>query len=269
MATRKLSERRGWAYTVAATILKPTLTAATSRTWEGGEHVPATGGVVVALNHVTKVDPLFAAHYLYDHGRIARYLAKSGLFESRAMATFMTAAGQIPVERESAGASAYAAAVDAVRAGKCVVVYPEGTITRDPDLWPMTGKTGAARIALATGCPVVPVAHWGAQDVLAPYSSRPRLLPRKHVTVRAGAPVALDDLVGRTDARSAVEATSRIMAAITGLLAEIRGEQPPAEPFDPRRRGVSEYGRPRAVEPRADDEPGEPGGRPTGDGEGA
>lgn len=254
---RRLQERRGWAYALGAGILKPTLTAATGRTWIGGENVPAEGGCVVALNHVTKVDPLFAAHYLYDHGRLARYLAKSGLFASRGLGTFMSAAGQIPVERESAGASAYAAAVEAVRRGACVVVYPEGTITRDPDLWPMTGKTGAARIALATGCPVVPVAQWGAQDVLAPYATRPSLLPRKHVTVQAGPPVRLDDLVdgaperaGVSDAVAARLATERIMDDITGLLAGLRGEQPPAERFDPRREGVSEHGRPRQVRPR-------------------
>lgn len=251
MAVRKLSERRGWAYTVAATILRPTLLAATSRTWSGGEHVPATGGCVVALNHVTKVDPLFAAHFLYDHGRLSRYLAKSGLFRVSGLGGFLGALEQIPVEREGSGTSAYRAAVDAVRDGKCVVVYPEGTITRDPGLWPMTGKTGAARIALATGCPVIPVAQWGTQDVLAPYAKVPHLLPRKSVQVTAGPPVDLADLV--TDGRpvttaAALTATDRIMDAITGLLAEIRQETPPATRFDPRSRGVSEYGRPRPTD---------------------
>lgn len=248
MAVRKLSERRGWAYTVAATILRPTLLAATSRTWSGGEHVPATGGCVVALNHVTKVDPLFAAHFLYDHGRLSRYLAKSGLFRVKGLGFFLDAAGQIPVERESSGASAYTAAVEAVREGKCVVVYPEGTITRDPGLWPMTGKTGAARIALETGCPVIPVAQWGTQDVLAPYGKVPDLLPRKRVQVTAGPPVDLADLVAKgrpVTTATALAATDRIMDAITDLLAEIRQETPPGARFDPRTEGVSEYGRPR------------------------
>ncbi|MDQ1103083.1 lysophospholipid acyltransferase family protein [Nocardioides zeae] len=252
MSVRRLSERRGWAYTLGASILRPTLTAAVTRTWVGGENIPAEGGCVIALNHITKVDPLFAAHFVYDHGRLARYLAKSSLFEVKGLGTFLTGAGQIPVERESAGLSAYEAAVAAVDAGACVVVYPEGTITRDPDLWPMTGKTGAARIGLATGAPVIPVAHWGAQDVLAPYSSTPRLLPRKHVTIQAGPPVDLADLTarGRVDTATAAEATERIMGAITTLLAGIRGEEPPAERFDPRAHGVSEFGRPRAVAPQ-------------------
>ena len=81
-------------------------------------------------------------------------------------------------------------------AGECVVVYPEGTITRDPDLWPMAGKSGAARIALATGCPVIPIGQWGAQDLLAPYAKKPDLFPRKPVTMKVGDPVDLSDLVG-------------------------------------------------------------------------
>lgn len=254
---RPLHEQRGWAYALGAAILRPSLFAATARTWRGAENLPAEGGCVIALNHITKVDPLFAAHFVYDHGRKGRYLAKSGLFDAPALGTFMTAAGQIPVERESSGASAFDAAVEAVRDGACVIVYPEGTITRDPGLWPMTGKTGAARIALETGCPVIPVAHWGAQDVLAPYARKPTLVPRKHVTVMAGPPVDLADLMERPGPVTntvAVRATGRIMDAITALLAEIRQEEPPAERFDPRKRGVSEYGRPRDVPPTNDEE---------------
>ena len=85
----------------------------------------------------------------------------------------------------------------AVQAGKCVVVYPEGTITRDPDLWPMVGKSGAARIALATGAPVVPIGQWGAQQLLAPYAKRPDLFPRKLITMKVGDPVDLSDLPRR------------------------------------------------------------------------
>ena len=128
------------------------LLATTKRTWRGGEHIPASGGCIVVFNHISHVDPLTAAHFLYDHGRIPRYLAKSGLFKNKALGFFLRGAGQIPVERLSRNAKgAYDAAVAAVRAGECVVVYPEGTLTRDPALWPMTGKSGAARIALETG----------------------------------------------------------------------------------------------------------------------
>jgi 1-acyl-sn-glycerol-3-phosphate acyltransferase len=126
-----------------------------------------------------------------------------------------------------------------------VVVYPEGTITRDPDLWPMRGKTGAARIALATGCPVIPVAQWGVQDLLAPYAKKPDLFPRKRITYRAGDPVPLDDLLTQPASNEVtLEATERIMAAITALLEEIRGAKAPAVRYDPRATGTAEIGNP-------------------------
>lgn len=214
------------------------------RDWRGGENIPATGGCVVVFNHVSHLDPLIAAHFLYDHGRIARYLAKSGLFKNAALGGFLKSAGQIPVERESANAhGAYAAAVDAVREGQCVVVYPEGSLTRDPDLWPMRGKSGAARIALATGCPVVPVGQWGPQEILAPYSPKPDFFPLKTVQLRAGPPVELADLIGKEATKEDVaEATDRIMAALTALLEDLRGEKAPAVRFDPLTAGLSRTG---------------------------
>ena len=179
---------------------------------------------MVVINHLSHVDPLTAAHFVYDHGRLPRYLAKSGLFKNQVLGCFMRSAGQIPVERASRDAvGAYDAAVAAVEAGECIVVYPEGTITRDPDLWPMTGKSGAARIALATGCPVMPIGQWGAQELLAPYAKKPDLFPRKPITMKVGDPVDLDDLVRPSPAHRVdvvQQATDRIMAAITGLVAE-------------------------------------------------
>ena len=149
------------------------------------------------VNHISHLDPLTMAHFVYDHGRVPRYLAKSEpVHEQGCSAASSRSAGQIPVERLSRNAvGAYDAAVDAVNDGECVVIYPEGTLTRDPELWPMTGKSGAARIALATGCPVIPVGQWGAQDILPPYSKKPDVFPRKHLTMKAGDPVVLDDLL--------------------------------------------------------------------------
>jgi 1-acyl-sn-glycerol-3-phosphate acyltransferase len=123
-------------------------------------------------------------------------------------------------------------AAAAVEAGECVVVFPEGTLTREPDMWPMAGKTGVARLALATHAPVVPIAQWGAHRLLARYGKLPRPIPRKTVTVVAGPPVDLADLYDRPqDAATLREATERVMDAITGLLEEIRGERAPAERF--------------------------------------
>jgi 1-acyl-sn-glycerol-3-phosphate acyltransferase len=237
---------RPWTFVAGATILKPLLITATSRTWIDGDKIPATGGCIVVANHVSHLDPLMMAHFVYDHGRIPRYLAKSGLFKNKALAAFLTSAGQIPVERLSRNAiGAYDAAVKAVNDGDCVVVYPEGTLTRDPDLWPMAGKSGAARIALATGRPVIPVGQWGAQDLLPPYDTVPRLFPRKHVTMKAGDPVPLDDLLDRPLTPALVaKTTERIMAAITAIVAEVRGETPPAKRFDPRHAGGQQIGNP-------------------------
>src|SRR5689334_6693653 len=196
MKVRKLQQKRGWAFNIAVPIVKPTLLSASSRTWIDGEKIPASGGCILVINHISHIDPLLAAHFVYDHGRLPRYLAKSGLFKNRTLGGFLRAAGQIPVERLTKNAiGAFDAAVQAVRAGECVIVYPEGTLTRDPNLWPMTGKSGAARIALETGCPVIPVGQWGAHELLPPYSKSPKLFPRKHVRMLAGPPVHLADLV--------------------------------------------------------------------------
>lgn len=229
-----MQRRRSWPFVVGAAILKPLYFAFTRPDWREGTRIPATGGCVLVLNHISHVDPLTAAHLVHDHGREPRYLAKAGLFRGRVLGYFLRSAGQIPVERSSRHAvGAYAAAVEAVRAGECVVVYPEGTITRDPDLWPMTGKSGAARIALATGCPVIPIGQWGAHTLLAPYAKKPHLFPRSTITMLVGDPVPLEDLRAREISPQVIhEATERIMDAITELVAQVRGETPPAERFD-------------------------------------
>jgi len=244
---RPLGEKRGWAFNIAVPILKPTLLATTKHTWIDGEKIPATGGCILVLNHVSHIDPLTAAHIVYDHGRKPRYLAKSGLFKNKALGYFLRGAGQIPVERLSKNAKgAFDAAVAAVESGECVVVYPEGTLTRDPGLWPMQGKTGAARIALETGCPVVPIGQWGAHDLLYPYAKKPHLFPRTQITMKVGDPVPLEDLRAEPISNEVInEATRRIMDALTGLVAELRHEEPPAERFDPRTAGVRATGDPR------------------------
>jgi 1-acyl-sn-glycerol-3-phosphate acyltransferase len=243
---RKLDQPRGWAFTLGVGLLKPPLLAISRRTWIDGDKVPAHGGCVVVVNHISHLDPLTTAHFLYDHGRLPRYLAKSSLFSNKLLGGFLRSAGQIPVKRLTTDAvGAYSAAVEAVRRGECVVVYPEGTITRDPDLWPMRGKTGAARIALETACPVIPVGQWGVHEVLAPYAKKPDLLPRKTVTYQAGDPVPLDDLRDQP-ASSAVtqQATDRIMAAITAIVEDLRGAKAPEKRFDPRTSGRPEIGNP-------------------------
>ncbi len=241
---------RPFGYRFAIRVLRPLLMALTRQEWSGAEHLPTEGGWVVCPNHVSHVDPLAFAHFLVDHGRAPRFLGKNEVFRVPVVGAVLRSADQIPVYRESGrAADAYRAAVAAVRADKCVAIYPEGTLTRDPELWPMRGKTGAARVALETRCPVVPVAVWGPQDVLGPYAKRPHLFPRRTMQVRAGAPVDLADLHDRpVTAEVLAEATDRIMGAITAELEVLRGGTAPRERFDPRRAGVTSTGRPRPLE---------------------
>ena len=233
-----------FAYRLAVAIIRPLLMILTKRDWRGWEHLPETGGFVVAPNHISHVDPLAFAHYLYDSGRSPFFLGKESVFRVPVVGAILRGAQQIPVHRNTGQAvDAFRSAVAAVEEGKCVGVYPEGTLTRDPDLWPMVGKTGAARIALATRCPVVPVAQWGPQEILAPYSKRLRLFPRKTMHVLAGPPVDLSDLYDRPlSAEVLREATERIMTAITVQLEQLRGEKAPPVRFDGRRHGLPPTG---------------------------
>ena len=242
------ARRKGlpWAYRLAEVLVRPWLLVLTKRDWRGAENLPLEGGFVVAPNHISYADPLPFAHYMFDNGRAAYFLAKESVFRIHGVGWLLRKAGQIPVYRNSVAATtAFRAAVEGVRAGKPVAIFPEGTITRDPDLWPMRGKTGAARVALETRCPLIPVAQWGAQEILSPYGHRPSFFPRKTIHVLAGPPVDLSDLYGRPmDTTVLREATDRLMDAITTLLEQIRGESRPAERFDPRLHGVPEIGDP-------------------------
>jgi 1-acyl-sn-glycerol-3-phosphate acyltransferase len=214
--------------------------------WVGREHLPDSGGFLVASNHLSFTDPLCLGLMLHDSGYSPRFLGKAEVFTIPVVGRVLAGAGQIPVHRGTglAGA-AFIDAVESVNAGECVVIYPEGTLTRDPDLWPMTGRMGAARIALAARAPVVPVAQWGPQELLPPYSARLRLVPRVTVTIAVGTPVPLDDLVERPVSAAVLQtATTRILDAITTLLEGLRGQPAPVDRFDPRARGVPLTGNP-------------------------
>ena len=242
-----MSNPRGVTYRSLVVALKPTMTAITRRDWAGERSIPPEGvGCVIAANHISEVDPLIVAHFLNDAGRVPRFMAKASIFDLPIAGDILRHLGQIPVYRESRDASlSLEGALSSVANGGCVVVYPEATLTRDPDLWPMRGKSGAARIALQTGCPVIPLAHWGAQRILPPYGRVARLFPPSRVTGRAGRPLDLDDLAGDTGARALRTATDRIMAAITAELESIRGEAAPTQRFDPSAAGLPTTGNPR------------------------
>ncbi|MEU7183597.1 MULTISPECIES: lysophospholipid acyltransferase family protein [Streptomyces] len=235
-----MSRRRiGFWYRLAAVICKPPLLVLFKRDWQGMEHIPADGGFITAVNHNSYLDPLSYAHYQYNTGRVPRFLAKAGLFKGGFVGLMMRGTGQIPVYRETTDAAvAFRAAVAAIDKGECVAFYPEGTLTRDPEMWPMQGKTGAARVALLTKAPVIPVAQWGANDVMPPYAKEKklRLFPRKTLRVKAGPPVDLSAFYGQEPTAEVLRAvTDTIMAAVTAQLAEVRGEPVPAEPYDHRK----------------------------------
>jgi 1-acyl-sn-glycerol-3-phosphate acyltransferase len=233
-----VSRRRvGFWYHLAAAIAKPPLIVLFKRDWRGGENIPADGGFITAVNHNSYLDPLFYGHFQYNTGRVPRFLAKDGLFTKGFVGAVMRGTGQIPVYRDGPDAlGAFRSAIDAVRRGECVAFYPEGTLTRDPAQWPMTAKTGAARVALETKCPVIPVAQWGANLVLPPYSKKADFFPRKTHRVLVGPAVDLSAYYGRTATPEVLrEVTEVIMAAITELLAELRAEPAPAVPYDHRR----------------------------------
>lgn len=226
--------RLGFWFRLAAVLLWPFLTIFTKRDWEGQENlVQDGGGIIVAANHLSWFDPLSLSNLLWNNDRPPRFLAKEPLFRIPVVGRIISGAGQIPVYRESTEAvAAVRDAITAVEAGECVVVYPEGTMTKDPNLWVMSLKTGAARIALATRRPLIPVAQWGPQEVMPAYVKRFRLLPRKTMTMRVGPAVELSDLYDRPlDADTLRIASQRIWEAITALLAQARGEVAPAEPY--------------------------------------
>lgn len=209
----------------------------TREVWDDAATLPATGGVLVVSNHLSYADPISVGRYLIWSGRWPRFLGKAGLWSVPVVGWLARSTHQIPVLRGTQRASeALEPAHAALAAGECLVIYPEGGRTRDPDQWPMQGHTGAARLALATGVPVVPVTNWGAQDFLPPFRwSLPRVWPRRTLRVRAGERVDLADLAGRADDQEAVrEATARIMRAIVHGVEELRGEEAPADVWDPR-----------------------------------
>ncbi|MER7207335.1 lysophospholipid acyltransferase family protein [Streptosporangium sp. NPDC000239] len=229
--------RPGWPsrfwVALAVTIVKPISWLLVRKDWRGAERLPPTGGVILAVNHLSWLDPVLVAHYLYNNGRWPTILAKAGLFSVPLLGRAVRGLMAIPVHRGSAEASrSLAESERRIAEGACVMFYPEGTCTRDPDFWPMEGKTGAARLALATGAPVIPVAHWGAQEILPYGGKRPRLWPRKTFHVLAGPPVDLSKYEGRPLHADVLRAaTADIMAAVTAQLAELRGEKAPPAPF--------------------------------------
>lgn len=203
------------------------------------DRIPATGPVLVVANHVSILDPLACGRLVWDSGRFPHFLAKDSVFKGFA-GTILRASGQIPVYRGTADARGSLAAAEAdLAAGNTIVIYPEGSVTRDPQWWPMESRTGAARLALTTDAVVVPVAQWGAQRLHDYHTKKLFFRLRTPVDYSVGEPIDLSRLreevrAGRAlDAELLRETTELIMSGVRNLLAEVRGEQPPTA-FYPR-----------------------------------
>jgi 1-acyl-sn-glycerol-3-phosphate acyltransferase len=224
-----------FAFKFGTKVLIPLFRLTMKRDWRGAEKLPKTGRVIVASNHLSYLDVLVLTDFLFTNGRAPRYLGKSGVFRVPIIGKIILASGQIPVERETDDAKK---AVDHAKIllekGHLLGVYPEGTLTRDENLWPMIAKTGCARLALATDTAVIPIAQWGSQKILPRYTNRIFLFPRKTIQIRVGDPVDLSPWKGKhEDPQALIEATAAIMQALTVMIEEMRGEKRPALIFDP------------------------------------
>ncbi|TML20757.1 MAG: 1-acyl-sn-glycerol-3-phosphate acyltransferase [Actinobacteria bacterium] len=211
--------RLGFWQWVAVVTVKPTMTLWTRRDWSGMANIPAEGGVILAANHLSEVDPLVVAHFVYDAGRWPQFLAKSSLFNNKIIGSALRSARQIPVFRGTADAvKSLEAATAAVRAGDAVLIYPEGTTPKAGDLWPQRGKTGVARLFLETGAPVVPIVTWGPQRMFDPRREGNRPGRRLNLNLYA--------------------ITDEVMTALRDLLAGVRGEPAPEQPSAARNGGA-------------------------------
>lgn len=221
--------------TFAVVIVRPLSWLLVRKDWRHAERLPRSGGVIIATNHLSWTDPVLISHFLYNNGRWPIILAKAAVFRVPLLGHAVRALLAIPVERGSTEAArSLEISERRLRDGGAIMFYPEGTCTRDPELWPMVGKTGAARLALRSGAAVIPVAHWGSQELLPYGEKRPRLFPRKTFKVSVGPPVDLSKYQSLPIAGEVLrDATADIMAAITAQLAELRGEKAPETPFDP------------------------------------
>jgi 1-acyl-sn-glycerol-3-phosphate acyltransferase len=216
-------------------VLPPSIRALMALRWTGEQNVPPKEGMILAANHLSYSDILALSIFVHRCGRYPVFLAKASLFDVPVLGWLMLKLGQLPVYRGQTDAALVLQDAERIsKAGACVIFYPEATVTRDPDLWPMVAKTGAARLALAASIPVIPVAHWGAQELL-PYGKLlPRVWPRKTVRIAAGPAVDLSEFAGQPLTNQVLRAaTEKIMSEVAGLLGQLRGEIPPATPYHP------------------------------------
>lgn len=191
----------------------------------GTEHLPVDGPVVVAANHSSFLDFMFVGLAAVERGRLVRFMAKESVFRSRISGPLMRGMGHLPVDRGH-GELAARQALRALQAGEVVGVYPEATIGRAFVVKDVEDfRRGAAYLALVTGAPLVPVAHWGIHRILT-VDGRYSLRRGKAVEVVVGAPLV--PLPGETPEALTARLHERLDALVDQLV--VRYPQPPADP---------------------------------------
>jgi len=219
-----VKEKGSLAISVLASVFYPVTWLFSRRTAQGLENIPREGPALVVVNHPSYIDPIIDAIYIHELGRIPRFFTKHTLWNIPVLGRVLDGAGQIPVYRNTTKAGdSLRGADEALRAGRIVMIYPEGTLTDDPDGWPGKGRTGVARIALANDVPVIPAAKWGTKDILDSRTRKFRPFPRKRVHMVVGAPMDLSAYRDReVDRELLYEVTELIMTQVRELLKEIR-----------------------------------------------
>jgi len=246
-------EHVGPHYRFIVAVLLPLTKALWRVEWRHAERIPTSGPAILAFNHVSYADPIFVGRLVWDHGRVPRFLAKASLFTMPFVGWLMRNAGQIPVYRGTADASeALRGGAEALDRGEIAMFYPEGTVTRDPQFWPMEPHTGIARLVLLRPeVPVIPVGHWGAQQWLDVYGRRFRPFSRPRLIASVGPVVDLSAYSGKPPTHEVLHAmTDTIMRAVRDEVAAIRQVPAPTQ-FYPRPVGAgvrasdAKPGRPR------------------------
>ncbi|WP_315294080.1 lysophospholipid acyltransferase family protein [uncultured Actinomyces sp.] len=224
-------------YAFAKGVLTPIMTPWVKFTVTGEENLPTEGGFLLVSNHLSNVDPLCLCWYFMKRNTAVRFLAKKSMFSVPVFGWIIKGMGLIPVNRDSNPSAVLAPTREALEAGEVVGIYPEGTLTRDPDQWPMEFKSGAARLALDTGVTVIPLSQWGPQDIMAPYNAKGMdMRPGRRISYRFGAPVDLSDLIGPAgseDHDAVNAATARILQAVREGVGQLRGLPVPDTVWDP------------------------------------
>ena len=239
------SSERHFVLALVASVLIPIVRMLFVVKPKGIEKLPKHGSYILVSNHVTNVDALAIAYLVYVQlKRAPHFLAKESLFRVPVIGPILRAAGQIPVYRSGHRNDTPLKAAHAyLEAGHTIAIFPEGTLTRSPELWPMRGKSGAIRLALETGVPVYPVGQWGSEQILPQYGSKFRPGFWKPVNVLIGDEIDLSNYRKRQlNPDELNQATKFVMQTITELVEELRGEKAPLELWDPAKAGQTTSG---------------------------